>query len=84
MGHSPGDEPRTLTKCHSYMKTLKGGSLFYGQAYYLKGIKGKFPDFLLLLKLKLLYHCRRSVELDVQEDHNNKTTGSNCGELERR
>ena len=26
MGRSPGDEPLTLTRCHSYMKPLKGGS----------------------------------------------------------
>ena len=26
MGHSPGDEPLTLMRCHSYMKPLKGGS----------------------------------------------------------
>ena len=26
MRRSPGDEPLTLTKCHSYMKPLKGGS----------------------------------------------------------
>ena len=25
-GHSPGDEPLTLTRCQSYMKLLKGGS----------------------------------------------------------
>ena len=26
MGCIPGDEPLTLTGCHSYMKPLKGGS----------------------------------------------------------
>ena len=25
-GRSPGDEPQTLTRCHSYMKALKVGS----------------------------------------------------------
>ena len=27
MGHSPGDEPQTLTRCHSYMKPAVGGNL---------------------------------------------------------
>ena len=27
MGRSPGDEPLPLTRCHRYMKPLKGGSL---------------------------------------------------------
>ena len=26
MGISPGDESQTLTRCHSFMKSLKGGS----------------------------------------------------------
>ena len=26
MGHSPGDEPLTLKRCHSYMKPLKVSS----------------------------------------------------------
>ena len=26
MGCSPGDKPLTLTRCHSYMKPMKGGS----------------------------------------------------------
>ena len=51
MGHSLGDEPLTLTRCHSYMKPLKDGSPSVGQAYNLKGIKGKCSVFLLLLKL---------------------------------
>ena len=31
MGRSPGDEPLTLTRCHSYMKPMKGGSLFLAE-----------------------------------------------------
>ena len=31
MGHSPGDAPLTLTRCHSYMKPLKGESLFVAE-----------------------------------------------------
>ena len=27
MGHSPGDEPLKLMRCHSYINPLKGGSL---------------------------------------------------------
>ena len=30
MGSSPGDEPLTLTRCHSYMKPL-GGNLFVAE-----------------------------------------------------
>ena len=26
VGRHPGDEPSTLTRCHSYMKPLKGGT----------------------------------------------------------
>ena len=32
MGCSPGDEPLTLTRCHSYMKPLKGGSSFVAES----------------------------------------------------
>ena len=49
MGHSSGDEPLTLTRCHSYMKPVK--KFFCGRAYNLKGIKGKFSVFLIFLKL---------------------------------
>ena len=31
MERSPGDEPLTLTRCHSYMKSLKGGSPFVAE-----------------------------------------------------
>ena len=36
IGRSPGDEPQTLTDarvggCHSYMKSLKGGSPFVAE-----------------------------------------------------
>ena len=31
MGHSPGDEPLTFMRCHSYMKPLKGVSLFVAE-----------------------------------------------------
>ena len=31
MGRSTGDEPLILTRCHSYMKGLKGGSPFVAE-----------------------------------------------------
>ena len=60
MSHSPGDEPLTLTKCHSwdchsYMKPLKGVSPFCGRVYNLKGIKGKISVFLLCLKFSFSF-----------------------------
>ena len=52
MAHSPGDEPLTLTRCHSYglpklYEACKGWKSVCGRVYNLKGIKGKFPVFLL-------------------------------------
>ena len=46
-GHNPGDEPLTLTRCHSYTKPVKGGSPFV-PSLQLKGHKGKicFSSFL--------------------------------------
>ena len=32
IGHSLGDEPLTLTRCHSYMQPLKGGSPFVAES----------------------------------------------------
>ena len=31
MGHNPGDEPLTLTRCQRYMKPLKGRSPFVAE-----------------------------------------------------
>ena len=52
MGHSPGDEPQTLTRCHScglpqLYEALEGWNSVRGRAYNFKGIKGKFSVFLL-------------------------------------
>ena len=54
MGHSLGDEPLTLTRCHScglpqLHEACEGWKSVYGRAYNLKGIKGKFSVFLLFL-----------------------------------
>ena len=39
LGRSPGDDPLTLTRCHGYMKRLKGGrKCVCGH----ESIKGKF------------------------------------------
>ena len=51
-----GDEPFTLTRCHScwllqLYKACEGWKSICGQAYKLKGIKEKFSVFLLFLKL---------------------------------
>ena len=56
MGRSPGDEPQTLTRYHScglpqLYEAFVGWKQFCGQAYNLKGIKGKFSVFLHFLKL---------------------------------
>ena len=31
MGRNPRDEPLTLMRCHSYIKPVKGGSLFVAE-----------------------------------------------------
>ena len=31
MERSPGDKPLTLTRCHSYMEPVKGGSPFVAE-----------------------------------------------------
>ena len=52
MGCSPGDEPLTLMRYHSCglpHEALEGWKSVCGQAYNLKGIKGKFSVFLLFL-----------------------------------
>ena len=54
VGHHPGDEP-TLTRCHSYMKSLKGGSVLWPSPQ-LKGIKGKILFFCLLALLIFYFH----------------------------
>ena len=56
MGRCPGDEPLTLTRCHScglpqLYEALEGWKSVCGRVYNLKGIKGKFSVFLLFLKL---------------------------------
>ena len=43
MGYSQGDEPHTLTRCHSYMKPVGGNCLW--PSLLLKGIKGKMLLF---------------------------------------
>ena len=48
MGRSSGDEPLVLTRCHIYMKLVKGGSPFCGRAYNFKAIKRQFSVFLFL------------------------------------
>ena len=45
MGCSPGDEVLSLTRCHSYLKTLKGGSPSVADPTPLKDIKGKIFVF---------------------------------------
>ena len=45
MGHSPGDEPVTLTKCHSFMKPRKGGNHLCSCPQLL-GIKRKMSFFI--------------------------------------
>ena len=45
--------------CHSYMKPLLGGSRFFGRAYNLNGIKGKFSVFLHFLKLLFSFTVAR-------------------------
>ena len=57
MGRSPGDEPLTLMICHScglpkLYEAFEGWKSVCGQAYILKGIKGKF--FFLLSFVSLL------------------------------
>ena len=52
MGHSPGDKPLTLTRCHScglpqLYEAFEKWKSVCGRAYYLKGIKGKFFLFFL-------------------------------------
>ena len=56
MGHSSGDEPQTLTRCHSgglpqIYEAFEGWKSVCDRAYNLKGIKGKFSVFLFFLKL---------------------------------
>ena len=51
MGLTPQDEPQTLMRCHSYglNEALEGWKYDCGQAYNLKGIKGKISVILLFL-----------------------------------
>ena len=49
MGRIPGDESLTLTRYHSYMKPLKGGSQSVAEPTTLNGIKGKIYFFILFL-----------------------------------
>ena len=56
MGRSPGNEPLTLTRCHScglpqLYEAVEEWKSVCGRAYNLKGIKGKFSVFLHFLKL---------------------------------
>ena len=56
MGHSLMDELLILMRCHicelpQLYKALEGWKSVCGQAYNLKGIKGKISVFLLFLKL---------------------------------
>ena len=53
IGRNPGDEPLTLTRCHScglpqLFEAFEGWHSVCGQAYNLKVIKRKFSVFLLL------------------------------------
>ena len=50
-GHSLGDGALTLARCRSCGLPQLGGGLFCGQAYSLRGIKGKLSVFFLFLKL---------------------------------
>ena len=50
MGCSPRDEPLTLTRCHSYIKPLKGGIRLW-PTVQLKGHKGENFCFSSHLKL---------------------------------
>ena len=50
MGRSPGDEPLTLTRCHScglpqLYEACEGWKSVCGRAYNLQGIKGYFMGF---------------------------------------
>ena len=54
--HSPGDEPQTLTTCHScglphLCEALEVWKSVCGRSYNLKGIKGTVSLFLLFLNL---------------------------------
>ena len=55
IGRSPGDEPLTLTRCHScglpQLYEAFGWKSVCGRVYNLKGIKGKISFLLLFLKL---------------------------------
>ena len=59
MGHSPGDEPLTLTIWYSCglskLYEAFGWKSVCGQAYNIKGIKRKISVFLLFLQLFLCY-----------------------------
>ena len=44
MGHSPEDEPLTLTKYHSFMKSWRGGDSSVAQVYNLR-VKGNISFF---------------------------------------
>ena len=62
MGHSPGDKPLTLTRCHScglsqQYEAFVGWKSVCGQAYSLKDIKGKFSIFLLFLNHSGIKEC---------------------------
>ena len=53
MGRSPGDEPQTLTRCHSCVlpqlyEAFEGWKSVCGGAYNLKGIERKFLFFFFL------------------------------------
>ena len=56
MGHSPGDEPLTLTRCYScgmpkLHEAFEGWNSVCGRAYNLRGIKGKIFCFSFFLKV---------------------------------
>ena len=51
MERSPGDEPLTFDLMPQLYEGLEGWKSVCGRAYNVKGIKGKFSDFILFLKL---------------------------------
>ena len=54
MGRCPGGEPSTLTRCHSYMNSLKGGSLSVAKPTTL----GHKRDIFFFIFLALLIYFR--------------------------
>ena len=60
MERSPGDEPLTLTRCHScgltqLYEAFEGWKSVCGRVYNLKGIKGKILFFFSFLNF--LFYC---------------------------